>query len=121
MLWRIPFLLQLIFGGLYLLGAILVPESPRHFAKYGRERVATALGRIRNLSVSDAWLNCEVDDICEQYEQEQTRPGWKGFISELKTKSIRNRFIMITILFIFFQFSGTNSVNCESSVPWRIC
>ncbi|KAL7010160.1 hypothetical protein EMMF5_000180 [Cystobasidiomycetes sp. EMM_F5] len=114
MQWRIPFILQLIFGGLYLFGAIFTPESPRYLAKFGRERVSRAMAYIRNLPESDAWLNIEVDEICAQYEAEKGMVGVRGFFQELKQKSIRNRFIMITILMIFFQFSGTNSVNYYS-------
>lgn len=94
----------------------LQPESPRYLAKFGRQRVVESLSRIRNLPESDVWLNCEVDDVCGQYEQERLLVGWKGFLKELKSKSIRRRIFMITFLFIFFQFSGTNSVNCESSM-----
>lgn len=114
MQWRIPFLLQLVFGGLYLFGAVFTPESPRYLAKYGRERVLAAMAHIRRLPESDAWLNIEVDEVFAQYEHEQAAAGLRGFFAELKQKSIRNRFLMITGLMIFFQFSGTNSVNYYS-------
>lgn len=111
MQWRIPFIIQLIPGGLYVLGAILTPESPRYYCKVGRAKVLSSLAYIRNLPESDPWLNIECDDIMGQYESEQELPGWRGFIRELRNPSIYKRFISISILFIFFQFSGTNSVN----------
>ncbi|KAL7010161.1 hypothetical protein EMMF5_000181 [Cystobasidiomycetes sp. EMM_F5] len=114
MQWRIPFILQLIFGGLYLGCALLCPESPRYLAKYGRERVSRALSYIRNLPENDPWLNIEADEVHAQYEAEKGMVGVGGFFRELRQKSIRNRFLMITFLMIFFQFSGTNSVNYYS-------
>jgi hypothetical protein len=81
--------------------------------KFGRARVLSSLSYIRNLPESDPWLNLEADDIRRQYEQEKLLVGWRGFFKEIRAKSIRNRLIMITFLFIFFQFSGTNSVNCR--------
>lgn len=78
-----------------------------------------SLAYIRHLPMDDTYLNIEGDEIMQQYEAEQALPGWKGFIKELRVPSIRNRFLSITGLFIFFQFSGTNSVNCESSGMYK--
>ncbi|KAJ5753016.1 hypothetical protein N7520_009933 [Penicillium odoratum] len=115
--WMTPFALQLIPGGLLLIGLIFMPESPRWIAKkYGRSRAIETLSKLRRLPADHELVQEEVSDILHQLEIEfsnslgNTRAAWK----EVMEPGLRNRVFLGVVIMIFFQMCGSNSINYYS-------
>ncbi|KAJ6109483.1 sugar transporter [Penicillium sp. IBT 16267x] len=115
--WMTPFALQLIPGGLLLIGLIFMSESPRWIAKaHGRARAIESLSKLRGLPADHPAVQEEVTDILEQLEIElsdslgNTRAAWK----ELMAPGLRNRVFIGVMIMIFFQMVGSNAINYYS-------
>jgi MFS family permease len=115
--WMTPFALQLIPGGLLLIGLIFMSESPRWVAKtYGRARAIETLSNLRGLPADHQAVQEEVNDILDQLEVElsdslgNTRAAWK----ELMEPGLRNRVFIGVMIMIFFQMCGSNAINYYS-------
>jgi MFS family permease len=108
--WLIPFAVQLIPGGLLLIGTVWLKESPRWlFAKGKREEAMKVLCWMRNLEPNDIYIVEEVQYIDEDLERYRTDVGagfWKPFKS-LKQSRVQWRFFLGGMLFLFQNGSGT--------------
>ncbi|KAJ5485425.1 hypothetical protein N7539_005413 [Penicillium diatomitis] len=115
--WMTPFALQLIPGGLLLIGLWFMPESPRWMAKaYGRSRVIEVLSLLRSLPVDHPDLQHEADDIFQQLELERavSPDGALSSVKELMQPGIRYRVFLGVVIMIFFQMAGSNAINYYS-------
>ncbi|PNY29124.1 Quinate permease [Tolypocladium capitatum] len=120
--WLIPFAVQLIPGGLLLVGAIFIPESPRWLFSNGkRERGVEVLCWMRNLDRNDIYIVEEVryiDEDLARFRREVGAGFWKPFLS-LKQRRIQWRFLLGALLFVFQNGSGINAVNYYSPTVFR--
>ncbi|KAM4054353.1 major facilitator superfamily protein [Hirsutella rhossiliensis] len=116
--WRIPFAVQLIPGGLLLIGALFIPESPRWLFSIGRRRQATEiLCWVRGLDRDDAYVVHEIGQIDAGLHRHQ-RGFWKPFLS-LKKRRTQWRFLLGVLLFVFQNGSGINAINYYSPTVFR--
>lgn len=109
--WRIPVAIQLIPGGLMLIGLFFLKESPRWLMNQGRHDEAHAsLAYIRNEPAESESVLKELAEIRAALEEEiSVTEGvtWK----EALTKGTRERFILAFCIMFWQQFSGTNSIG----------
>ncbi|KIX99567.1 uncharacterized protein Z520_05143 [Fonsecaea multimorphosa CBS 102226] len=109
--WRIPLGVQLIPGGILLVGMLFLRESPRWLAKQGRDQEAVAaLAHIRCDSPDDVEVMSEFAEIKASIaEEEELSEGvtWK----ECLQPNMRKRFMIIFFLMLCQQFTGTNSIG----------
>ena len=120
--WMTPFSLQLIPGGLLLIGIWFMPESPRWIAKaHGRSRVTEVLSLLRELPGDHPEVQHEVDDILRQLEHERAiiPDGTFSSVKELMQPGIRYRVLLGVVLMIFFQMAGSNAINYYSPRIFR--
>jgi len=91
--WLIPFAVQLIPGGLLLVGTFWLHESPRWLLEKGRRELAIKnLCWIRNLDENDIYIVEEVAYIDAAIEQQRATMGagfWKVCISTFRLVSIK--------------------------------
>ncbi|POR36288.1 Quinate permease [Tolypocladium paradoxum] len=120
--WLIPFAVQLIPGGMLLVGAFLIPESPRWlFSKGQREKGMEVLCWMRNLDRNDIYIVEEVSYIDEDLENFRRDVGagfWKPFLT-LKERRVQWRFLIGGLLFVFQNGSGINAINYYSPTVFR--
>ncbi|KAI9170734.1 Quinate permease [Paramyrothecium foliicola] len=120
--WLIPFGVQLIPGGILLMGALFFPESPRWlFLKGRREEAMKILCWIRNLPPTDTYILEEasyIDEELERYRRDVGAGFWKPFRA-LKEKKIQWRFFIGALLFVFQNGSGINAINYYSPTVFR--
>ena len=109
--WRIPVGVQLIPGGLMLIGLFFLKESPRWLMKNGKHRLAAeSLAWSRATTIEDPELLEELAEIRASVEEELASTEgvtWKECIAP---KS-RKRFALAFTLMLCQQFSGTNSIG----------
>ncbi|KAL2862502.1 sugar porter family MFS transporter [Aspergillus lucknowensis] len=109
--WRIPVAIQLIPGGLMLIGLFFLKESARWLMKQGRREEATrSLAYIRNEPEDSETVQKEIAEIYAAIEEEIAATEgvtWK----ECLRKSNRYRFFLAFTIMFWQQFSGTNSIG----------
>jgi MFS family permease len=117
--WRVPFAVQLIPGGLLVLGMIFLPESPRWIARFkGRDEAVVALAKLRNLPVDHEYVAEEIYRVIDQIDQERLATHGKGLIAEFREIAMpgnRNRITIGVFIFIFMQMAGSNAINVSIS------
>ena len=120
--WLIPFAVQLIPGGLLLIGSLWIKESPRWlFQKGDRERALANLCWIRNLPADDIYIVEEVAAIDAGIEYERIHVGagfWKPFVA-LKDRKVLWRFFLGGMLFLWQNGSGINAINYYSPTVFK--
>jgi len=109
--WRVPVAIQIIPGGLMLIGLCFLKESPRWLAKNGRHQQATeSLAWSRCSHSTDPEVLEEMAEIRASIEEELNATeglSWK----ECLQPGNRKRFILAFVVMTAQQFSGTNSIG----------
>lgn len=109
--WRIPVAIQLIPGGLMLIGLFFLTESPRWLMKQGRsEEAVRSLAYIRNEPINSKVVEKEIAEIRASLEEELAATEgvtWR----EVLQKGNRYRFFLAFCIMFWQQFSGTNSIG----------
>ncbi|CAO3592944.1 unnamed protein product [Absidia cylindrospora] len=108
--WRVPLGIQVIPGGLLLIGMFFLPESLRWLAIKGKhEMVKTNLLRLRDIPEEDPEFTAELQEILAAADLDREYKG--KLLSELLNKNHLHRLFIGTMLQIFQQWTGTNAVN----------
>ncbi|KAJ1326025.1 MFS transporter SP family sugar:H+ symporter [Microdochium nivale] len=122
--WIISFAVQLIPGGLLMLGLLILPESPRWLARArGREACTKVLENLRNIPRDHPFLLEEVHGIFQQLDHElETDGGRTGFLAtarEMNKPANRKRLASGSLMFIFMQMAGSNAINYYSPAIFK--
>jgi sugar porter (SP) family MFS transporter len=123
--WRIPMGVQLIPAGLLALGIPFLRESPTWLLKKGREEQAySVLSYYRALPADHAYIAQDVAHIQKQIEGERAvvgaaaRPTFGAFVKsalrESCMKGMRNRFLLVFVMFMWQGWSGAAAINYYS-------
>jgi sugar porter (SP) family MFS transporter len=111
MQWRVPVAIQLIPGGLMLVGLSFLTESPRWLMKQNRhEEALKALAYIRNEPETSESVRVEIAEIRASIEEELAATEgvtWR----EVLQRGNRYRFFLAFTIMFWQQFSGTNSIG----------
>jgi hypothetical protein len=109
--WRVPVAVQLVPGGIMLIGLFFLTESPRWLMKKGRHEEALAsLAYIRCEKTDSPDIVKEMAEIRAAIDEElHLTEGvtWK----ECLKKGVRERFLIGFMIMFWQQFSGTNSIG----------
>lgn len=126
MAWRIPMGVQLIPAGLLALGIPFLRESPTWLLKHDHEEKAyKVLSYYRNLPPDHVYIAQDVAYVQSQVEGERAltggvRPTFGSFIKaalrECCMKGMRNRFLLVFIMFMWQGWSGAAAINYYSPV-----
>ncbi|EME88733.1 uncharacterized protein MYCFIDRAFT_185295 [Pseudocercospora fijiensis CIRAD86] len=121
--WITPFAIQLIPGGLLVVGMFVVPESPRWVAQhFGRSEALKVLSRLRKLDAEHEYVQDEVSRIVQQLEDEQCSGAPQSPLQQLKRlgrPGYRNRLVIGVWIFIFMQMAGSNAINYFSPAIFK--
>lgn len=121
--WLIPFAVQLIPGGLLLIGAFWLHESPRWLISKGkREQGLKNLCWIRMLDSDDLYIVEEVAFIDSAIEETEAAIG-HGFFAPFKAvardRKVLWRFFLGGMLFLWQNGSGINAINYYSPTVFK--
>ncbi|KAH6889649.1 sugar transporter [Thelonectria olida] len=109
--WRVPVAIQIIPGGLMIIGLFFLRESPRWLMKKGRRQEALeSLAYIRNAPEDSEEVQKEIAEIRAAIEEELMLSEGVTWRECLKPGNRYRFFIAFTIM-LCQQFSGTNSIG----------
>lgn len=127
--WRIPMGVQLVPAGLLALGIPFLRESPTWLLKRDREEEAYAsLSYYRSLPADHEYIAQDVAHIQHQINSERIvtggiRPTFGAFVKtalrESQKKGMRNRFLLVFIMFMWQGWSGAAAINYYSPTIFR--
>lgn len=113
-----PFAVQLIPGGLFILGLFFLPESPRWTARFqSRETALATLAKLRNLPTDHPYLQEEMTQIMNVVEEELLLHADRNMLHEIRELAApgnRKRIIIGVLMFTFMQWAGSNAINYYS-------
>lgn len=120
--WIIPFAIQLVPSGIFLLGTFLLPESPRFLIAKGKlETARKNLCYLRNLPPTHPYTNYEMG-VMEADIKARVRATGGGFFGPLralcKTKVIYRLFLS-TSLFLMQNGYGINAITYNSPTIFK--
>ncbi|KAK7049886.1 hypothetical protein VNI00_005316 [Paramarasmius palmivorus] len=116
--WLLAFAVQLIPGGMLLMGTPFLSESPRFLVSRDRnEDALTSLCRLRNLPPNHPYIVEEMHMIEEAIRHERSLAG-AGFFGPMKTvfasKRLLYRLALGSSLFAWQNTTGINAINYYS-------
>lgn len=119
--WRVPMGVQIIPGGLLLIGMIFANESPRWLVSRDRlEDAIAVMTKLRRLPADHPYLATEIHEIREQVAAEKQAVSGSSYFMLLKelftVPSNRRRLLMCTLLQVWSQLTGTSSINVSNGV-----
>jgi sugar porter (SP) family MFS transporter len=128
--WRIPMAVQLIPAGLLACMIPILKESPTWLLKQGRDEEAFAVyGYLRNLPVNHTYIQEDVNFIKEQIAVERATVTGKetptlkeflrGALKECASKGMRNRFLLVFLMFMAQAWSGAAAINYYSPTIFK--
>lgn len=123
--WFIPFAIQLIPSGLFLVGSLVMKESPRWLFSVGKyDQAVSNLTWFRNLPEDDEYIVYEVNQVKESIDLQKANVGtglWDPFREVFLSKDhkIFFRLCLTCGLFLFQNFLGIQSINYYSPVIFQ--
>ncbi|KAF2154480.1 general substrate transporter [Myriangium duriaei CBS 260.36] len=128
--WRIPMAVQLIPAGLLAMMIPILKESPTWLLKKGREQEAyQVFSYVRNLPEDHEYIIEDVAFIKAQIAAERhavtgsSSPTFgqflKGAAKEAALPGMRNRFLLVFIMFMWQAWSGAAAINYYSPTIFK--
>ncbi|GAC98506.1 quinate permease [Pseudozyma hubeiensis SY62] len=122
--WRIPFAVQLIPGGMFLIACLFLVESPRWLLSKGRtEEARKNLAYIRHLPVDHPYFVEEFNEMSYAIEQTNNAAGGNGYWAPFRylfaRKHLVKRLAFGSSLFIFQNGTGINAINYYSPTVFK--
>ncbi|KAL5513847.1 hypothetical protein ACEPAG_2608 [Sanghuangporus baumii] len=110
--WQIPFGIQLVPGGIMVIGLLTTKESPRWLASRGRMHEAIRnLAYLRKEPVDSESVRHEMAEIEAAIEEEREARKGLGLKEAFFGKGNFIRFVIAFFIFFLQQWAGQNSVN----------
>jgi len=107
--WILALLMQLVPGGLLLLGMLMLPKSPRWLCSKDRdEEAAEVLAKLNATSTSDSIVQEELKAI--QEDVAATRAAGSSSVGELFSSVVRRRTFITFLMQLFQQWTGINQI-----------
>ncbi|PWZ03567.1 putative quinate permease [Testicularia cyperi] len=124
MQWRIPFAVQLIPGGLFMIGCFFLVESPRWLLMRGRvEEARTKLSYIRHLPTDEPYFVEEFNQMHTSIQAFNDAAGgdsyWAPFRTTFSQRKIVLRLLFGSSLFAWQNATGINAINYYSPTVFK--
>ncbi|GAK67192.1 quinate permease [Moesziomyces antarcticus] len=122
--WRIPFAVQLIPGGMFMIGTFFLVESPRWLLQRGRvEEAREKLSYIRHLPVDHPYFVEEFNEMHAAIDETRRAAGGDSYFAPFKylfsRKHLVRRLAFASSLFLFQNGTGINAINYYSPTVFK--
>ncbi|KZT23073.1 general substrate transporter [Neolentinus lepideus HHB14362 ss-1] len=115
MQWRMPFLIQIIPGSLFILLMLFQPESPRWLVEHGMyESAAKSLSFASGKATDDPAVQATMTEIRADFEGREKTSVWKQFRMMGECRRTALRCFVPSLAMFFQQWTGTNAINYYS-------
>ncbi|KAF8896181.1 general substrate transporter [Infundibulicybe gibba] len=112
MQWRIPFIMQLIPGILFVIAMVFQPESPRWLVERGKyEQAAQVLAFVGRTTTDDAEVKMTLEKIQADFAGKREMRLCQQFTHMKQSRSIALRCFIPSLVMFFQQWTGTNAIN----------
>lgn len=112
MQWRIPFIIQIVPGAVFIFLMLFQPESPRWLVDQERyDDAAKTLAFVTRTSVNDAAVVLTLNEIKADFLGKQKISIWKQIRMMGESRSTAIRCLIPALMLTFQQWSGTNAIN----------
>ncbi|KAG1738437.1 general substrate transporter [Suillus paluster] len=110
--WRMPFIVQMVPGVLFVLFMLPQPESPRWLVERERyDEAASTLAYVARTSVDDKSVLLTLDEIKADFIGKQRISLGTQFRMMGESRQTALRCLIPSILTFFQQWTGTNAIN----------
>ncbi|CDS00034.1 probable quinate permease [Sporisorium scitamineum] len=122
--WRIPFAVQLVPGGMLMVGSLFLVESPRWLLSRGRvEEARQKLSYIRQLPTDDPYFVDEFNQMSLAIQETKKNAGGDSYFAPFKylfrQKHLVARLAFGSSLFAFQNGTGINAINYYSPTVFK--
>jgi sugar porter (SP) family MFS transporter len=112
MQWRIPLIVQVIPGVLFIFFMFFQPESPRWLVEHEQyDRAAQTLAYVARKSVDDEAVIVTLDEIKADFVGKHKLSTWAQFKKMGESRSTALRCFIPSLVMFFQQWTGTNAIN----------
>lgn len=112
MQWRIPFIVQVIPGALFIFCMLFQPESPRWLVEHEQyDRAAEALAFVARISVDDEAVVLTLNEIKADFTGKHRMSTWAQFKKMGESRTTALRCLIPSLVMFFQQWTGTNAIN----------
>ncbi|KAF5359528.1 hypothetical protein D9756_003494 [Leucocoprinus leucothites] len=115
MQWRIPFIMQLVPGVLFVIAMLFQPESPRWLVEHERyEEAAIILGRNNGKASDDPSILATLEEIKRDFVGQDKLSITQQVLRMGESRPIALRCFIAPLVAFFQQWTGTNAINYYS-------
>ena len=112
MQWRLPLIVQLIPGVLFIFFMYFQPESPRWLVEHGHiTRAANSLSRAYGMPPDNESIVAILEDIRADFEGKERLPLRKQFLMMGESRTTALRCFIPSLVMFWQQATGTNAIN----------
>ncbi|EKM58555.1 uncharacterized protein PHACADRAFT_140586 [Phanerochaete carnosa HHB-10118-sp] len=117
MQWRLPLIMQLIPGVLFVTSMLFQPESPRWLVEHGYfDRAAKSLARASGARPDSDTVLAELIEIKADFEGKEKTSILRQFALMVESRTTALRCFIPSLVMFFQQATGTNAINYFSPV-----
>ena len=112
MQWRMPLIIQLVPGTIFLILMSFQPESPRWLVEHGKyERAAQALAFASGSRPDDISVQATLEEIKIDFEGKEQAPLYKQLYMMGESRVTALRCFIPSLVMFWQQATGTNAIN----------
>lgn len=112
MQWRIPFIVQVVPGVLFIISMLFQPESPRWLVEHGEyDRAADALAFVARKAIDDPAVLLTLHEIKGDFAGKQRTTMLEQFKKMGESRTTALRCFIPSLVMFFQQWTGTNAIN----------
>lgn len=112
MQWRIPFIVQMVPGVLFLVLMSFQPETPRWLVENGKfEEAARSLATGSGCKPDDESVRITLEEIKADYDGKERTPLFRQIIMMGESRTTALRCFIPSLVMFWQQATGTNAIN----------
>ncbi|KAF9446830.1 general substrate transporter [Macrolepiota fuliginosa MF-IS2] len=112
MQWRIPFVMQLVPGILFIIAMLFQPESPRWLVEHEQyDKAAVVLARTTGKDLEDPTVIATLEEIKQEFAGKEKLSILQQVRKMGESRSIALRCFIPSLVMFFQQWTGTNAIN----------